>query len=139
MLKELEKRRLRRKERRRGSLLLTPLIDMIFLVALFFILNSGLVDPARLQVDLPRAESGVSERDTALTVVLKRDGTILVDDETVLLEDLTGVLRAVAGDRGPVPVVLAGDSGVPYGLLVRTLDKIRLSGLEDISLMTLRP
>ena len=128
----------RRQRRRSGGPLLTPLIDIIFLLTLFFVLNTSFRQEQYLDVNLPESETSEDIQAVGIVLTLRQDGSTAIDGEEVAWESVTAVIREKALETGAVEVIIRGDEAVPYGRAVAALDRVRLSGLESISLQTVR-
>lgn len=118
------------------GLMLTPLIDIMFLITIFFVLTSSYSQQPALEVNLPQASSGKPALTREITVVLEADGTIKVSGQAVTLDSLAGFLQQTAGGEKPPTVLLMGDQSIPYGLLIQVMDRIRLLGWDNLSLVT---
>lgn len=128
----------RRQRRRSGGPLLTPLIDIIFLLTLFFVLNTSFRQEQYLDVNLPESETSENVQAVGIVLTLRQDGSTAIDGEEIAWESVTAVIREKALETGAVEVIIRGDEAVPYGRAVAALDRVRLSGLESISLQTVR-
>jgi biopolymer transport protein ExbD len=126
--------RFRRRVRTESSLDLTPLIDVVFQLLIFFLLTSAFINPG-ISVDLPSAQSGDRGEDGGLSVSLDVQGRVFLGEREVTLESLGEELRREAGDNLDMHVSVWGDAGVPYGRLIRILDICRTSGLRRVVLM----
>lgn len=119
---------------------LTPMIDVVFQLLLFFMLATTFREPEReLEVELPRAESGSEVREPALELVIHvlRDGGVLLEGERVERERLAQRL-ASAAERDPrTPVTIRGDRAAQHESIVGVLDACGLAGLSNLSLGTL--
>jgi len=122
---------------RRARIEMLPLIDIVFLLLVFFIyamlsmaLHRGM--PVRLPV------SSVSEvdRQQVFSVTVQADGAVFVDRIAVPLDDLTGVLaRRTQGVADP-GVLLFADRALSYQQLFHVLDRIRGAGIAQVSLQS---
>ena len=131
-------REYRRNRRHRGGLLLTPLIDVIFLLCLFFALNTSFRPERYLDVDLPSSETSDDMSVEGIVLTLRTDGSIALDGNEIPWDTVTTAIRDLAEQTGAVDVVIRGDENVPYGRVVAALDRIRLAGLDSITLQTER-
>jgi biopolymer transport protein ExbD len=116
---------------------LTPLIDIVFLLLVFFMLTSHFVREQSLNIDLPVADSGeaVSE-DGQLEVVINTEGLFLIDEHIVEEHNLEGVLRQHLGERMEKLVRVRGDRGSPLGKAVMVLDAARKAGADSVDIVT---
>ncbi len=130
--------KLRRRRRDEGGVLMTPLIDMVFLTLLFFMVNAVLsINPA-IRVDLPRARSSLGAVGSDVVVTVQADGGVFVDDRRVQLEEFAVELRAALARAGTSSILLQADKALPYERLVEVMDRAKLAGTGRISLATVR-
>lgn len=112
-----------------------PLIDIVFLLLVFFIYAMLSMAVHRgMPVDLPTSQTVQIDRKLILSVTVKADETIYVDKEPVDLENLTTFLKSKAEKVKDPGVLFFADRSLPYQKLFQVLDKIRLAGLNRISL-----
>lgn len=129
-----------RGERKKARIEMIPLIDITFLLLSFFIYVSLFMVLQRgIPVRLPPAQSYEQNRASAIEVTLDAEGNLLVGDDPTDLENLGSLLESRAKSLGVDRVVLRGDGRVPYDLVVKVLDRIRLSGMGKVSLETRAP
>lgn len=120
---------------KRPRIEMLPLIDIVFLLLVFFIYAMLSMAVHRgLPVALPTSSSAKIDKQLVLSVTVKADRTIYVDKEQTSLTDLSRVLRSKAGESPEAGVLLFADSSLPYQELFRVLDQIRNAGLNRISL-----
>ncbi|UCH21774.1 MAG: biopolymer transporter ExbD [Deltaproteobacteria bacterium] len=114
-----------------------PLIDIVFLVLVFFIYAMLSMAVHRgLPVVLPTSSTSKIDKRLVLSVTVKADGTIFLDQEKVMLEDLSALLKNRANGYKESGVLLFGDRNLSYQQLFRVLDQIRIAGLQRISLQS---
>lgn len=120
---------------RRARIEILPLIDIVFLLLVFFIYAMLSMAVHRgLAVTLPASKAAGIDSRSVLSVTLKTDGTVYLDKQPVPREDLPKILRARARQSKQAGVLLFADRAVPYQELFRVLDQIRMAGLQRISL-----
>lgn len=127
-------------DRKRQPLILelTPLIDVVFLLLIFFMVSTTFVnEPSALEVDLPMSsapEMIVEGEDVGIT--LTDDGRVFVDGEGVTMDQLRGELRRIAQQSPTTQVVLRGDKGLEYQRLIDVMSIAHELGLTNFSLAT---
>lgn len=125
-----------RKQRRESLAMdLTPLIDMVFLLLVFFLVTSTFKkDELALLLKLPTAEQGTGSEKKVdqLTIELSSD-EIAVNNAKATIEELPGILEKAKKDS---LVNLRVDGDVKYTRLVKVLDLLQINKLENISLIT---
>jgi biopolymer transport protein ExbD len=122
-------------ERRKSRIEMLPLIDIVFLLLVFFIYAMLSMAVHRgLPVVLPTSSTAKIDKHLILSVTLRADGSIFLDKERMSLKDLSEALRKAARHRKETGVLLFADKAVPYQEVFRVLDQIRMAGLNRISL-----
>ncbi|WP_372591926.1 ExbD/TolR family protein [Guyparkeria sp.] len=118
---------------------LIPLIDVVFMLLIFFMLTTTFVHDRALNVALPKAEAGSEERADIENHVIELDtqGNIAVDGHMVEPDLLPERLREIADDGRPV--LLWADAEVVNQRVVTVLDMARRAGIEKIGLGTIPP
>jgi len=126
----------RRPRRSKIVLNITSMIDVIFILLLFFLVTSSFTDQPGLAIDLPSAAGTGSAGDGALTLTVSSSGEFYLNRQPVLRADLPRALAAEAA-RGPDrALVLKADRAIPYGLAVEIMDLSRTAGLRKIVALT---
>ena len=112
-----------------ASLDLTPLIDTVFMLLIFFIMATTFSKPV-LEVALAKADSAaVKELDREkLTVTITEDSRILFDDQEVAEEDIAVSLEPLSGHTA---LVFNVDKGAPFGLFIKVLDVAKSQKRSD--------
>lgn len=123
------------REHHRVRIELIPLIDIVFLLLVFFIYAMLSMAVHRgLPVQLPISSAAEIEKHTILSVTIKADGSTFVDKEPVPLSELAAVLKANAAGDHQTGVLLFADRRLSYQKLFGVLDRIRSAGLNRVSL-----
>jgi len=112
-----------------------PLIDIVFLLLVFFIYAMLSMAVHRgLPVVLPASSSTVSDKESIVSVTVKTDGSIFINAEPVAFDNLAAALTLKTGKDKQPGVLLFADRSLAYQKLFRVLDQIRQAGIERISL-----
>ena len=120
---------------RKARIEMLPLIDIVFLVLVFFIYAMLSMAVHRgLPVILPSSSTAKIEKTIVLSVTVKTDGTVFIDKKLTPLDGLTEELkRAIKGDD-KAGVLLFADRDLSYHQLFKVMDCIRMAGITKISL-----
>jgi biopolymer transport protein ExbD len=116
---------------------LTPMIDMIFQLLIFFLLTSFLILPA-VNVALPRSRSPEATSPSALTLTVRRDGSLLLAGEAVRAEDLPSLLSVALAGRTEPTLIIQADRGVAFGRVIAVMEAARAGGAREISFLVER-
>lgn len=113
---------------------LTPMIDVVFLLLIFFLITSIFARPS-LPLNLPEAETARLTQEPEVSVAVKADGAILLDGREVALAELYPALRARYQGQEKRGITLLSDKGVPFGRVVEVMDQAKKAGAEEISVL----
>lgn len=130
-----------RPKRRSGvALNLTPMIDVVFLLLVFFLLTAHFVQEKQLNIELPKAESSASlEEKKCVEVVIQADGTIHIDDKLVKLDELKETMQTHIAAAIDKEVTLRADASSRIDLTVKVMDAARLAGAQNLEIVTETP
>jgi len=117
---------------------LTPLIDVVFLLVLFFMLSSVFRVTPALQLELPKAGSAQTLSLTPLRISVDAAGAVWVNDLQSNLGELDAALSPalVGKDPAKLSVMVEADASVPYSSIVTILDVLRRKKVDNVRLMT---
>jgi biopolymer transport protein ExbD len=133
----------RRRTRSDASIELTPLIDVVFLLLIFFMVSTTFIRETELQVDLPEATGLKQEREhDIIEVIISADGQYSVNDRALvnsLPETLAQALRdATDGDLSR-RLYITADGNASHQSVVRVMDAAGQLGLTRLSITTREP
>lgn len=119
-------------ENRRARIEIVPLIDVVFLLLVFFIYAMLSMTVYRgLRVSLPRA-AGETENMETLIIAIGADNTLWVDETPVTLLEAVTLAKARATDEAQ-PVLISGDRQADLGVSIELLAALREAGIESVS------
>jgi biopolymer transport protein ExbD len=114
-----------------------PLIDIVFLLLVFFIYAMLSMAVHRgLPVLLPTSASAKIDKELIVSVTIKSDETIYVDKEQIGINDLASFLKTKAETDKDVGILLFADRSLSYQKLFQVLDQIKMAGIHRISLQS---
>ena len=124
-------------ERRGGRLEMTPLMDLMFTLLVFFIYSMlSMTVHHGVPLTLPEAKSSAVERHQNIQISITKTGHIFVNKREVALTELAGeILAAREKDKG-ITVLVSGDGAVSYERIMEVLDTLRTHGISDVVLET---
>jgi biopolymer transport protein ExbD len=116
----------------------TALVDVLLVTLIIFMLVSPTLEHG-IDVQLPVAKPYKMTATEPVLVSLSKQGALFFNTQPVTDAQLRTRLQEAARANPDTPVVLRGDTGIPYGELIRVLDLVRGSGLTNIGLATRSP
>jgi biopolymer transport protein ExbD len=119
---------------------LTPLIDVVFLLLIFFMVSTTFEHQSRIQIELPEATaSPVEIEENSIEIIIDAQGRYFIGEEQVVnteLKTLKSAISKAVGDRDTVPVTIRADANTPHQAVITALDATSQLGLIQISLAT---
>ncbi len=117
---------------------IAPLIDIVFLLLVFFMLTSTFLVPEAIELELPEASSSNVAEITPITVALKRSGEISLNGKPVALEQLRAAIEPLLKQDKEAPITLKSDAHSEVQQLLAVMDEIRSAGGSNIALATIQ-
>ncbi len=128
---------------RRLNVEITPMIDVVFLLIIFFMVTAQIARTTRAEVDLPleRGEQEEQSEEAGLVINISVDGVIIVNDEQVLLADLERIVRqevdrTTDGDPTNLKLLLRADRNAETTVLNQVLNMLESMGVGAARLAT---
>ncbi len=121
---------------------LTSLIDVLFVLVLFFMVTTTFADTSSIDVNLPTASAKASKVEKKdLTVALLESGKIFLNDgggsrKELSLREFTAELKKLQGPNAELSLLLKADKKVEHGTVVAVLDRAKEAGIEKIAIAT---
>lgn len=125
---------IRRTQKKSLGLDMAPLIDMVFLLLIFFMLSAHFIEETGISLELPQSKVAGASRPTPLTVSIDRQGRVFVDEVEVGLRDLRQALQMRLAETSRKEVVVKSDRDCRVQTLVSVMDEIRLAGARGLLL-----
>lgn len=115
---------------------LIPLINIVFLLLIFFMLAGSFVRPDPFAVAPPQALSSASAQASQLVVLLAADGRLAIGEQEVDQQELRRLIGEQLSAQPDLQVQLKADSQLAAQLLIEIMDLLRATGVEKIMLLT---
>jgi biopolymer transport protein ExbD len=113
---------------------LTPLIDCVFLLLIFFLLTSWLARPEAIEIELPESSYTEKVEENKLVISIFESGEIALNREIVSLDELAARLEFEARGVGARRALLRADKQVRLELLLKVMDEVKKAGLEAVDI-----
>lgn len=115
---------------------ISPLIDMVFILLIFFMVTTTFVKDAQVELERPSAASAKPAYTKAIRVTLDRRGEVWVDGRPVRAWMLQGTVREQLRAGADRPVLVVTDGAVAAQKLIDVIDECRLAGAKDVAVAT---
>jgi len=134
----------RRRPRTEVSIELTPLIDVVFLLLIFFMVSTTFIRETQLDLSLPEATGDLQQpEDQNIVVTIAEDGTYAVNDQALVNNQLGTLMRALQQQMGqndaPKQLIITADANATHQAVVRAMDAAGQVGLTSLSITTQAP
>ncbi len=111
---------------------IAPVVDVLFLLLIFFMVTSTFVEQPNIKLELPSTRHSEATKIERMVLTISRDGQLFLQDKPVEKKDLGKELRRVILDTGDEVLVLKADKFVPYGVVIGIMDDAKGAGFKKI-------
>ncbi|MEM9446462.1 MAG: biopolymer transporter ExbD [Verrucomicrobiota bacterium] len=119
-----------------GGVDMSPLIDCVFILLIFFIVTTVFVEEKGVEVDKPQAAASASDENNSILIAITEDGRILHEQTNLGLSGIQSLVRRKIRQED-VPVIIQSDKNSNAGLMVRVIDEAKLGGATKVSIGTI--
>jgi biopolymer transport protein ExbD len=114
---------------------ISPLIDCVFILLIFFIVTTTFVEETGVEVDKPQAASSIQLEKTSILLAITDKGEIVYGGREIGIAGVQPLVKRMM-QKEEVPVIVQADQNVQSGLLVRVIDEAKLAGAVKVSIAT---
>jgi len=118
---------------------MAPLIDMVFILLIFFLVTTSFVKEAGVDVQRPTARSAITKEKVNMVIGVTKDGLIFISGKTVDIRSVRGHVERFLAENPEASVVVVADKASQTGTVIRVLDACRLAGAKNISIAAQKP
>lgn len=130
-------RRRRQIEEEKPGLMLSPMIDMIFLLLVFFMVSTMYMNEIRtIPIRLPKAVNSETVSKSNFSVTVKKDGSVYLEDKEVPVDELVARAAAESKRDATFSVIIRGEDDTDYKNVISLLDKMKGAGVTRFGLAT---
>jgi biopolymer transport protein ExbD len=112
---------------------ITPIIDMVFLLLIFFMVGSQFARPS-IEIDLPEASTGAQSQEDALVITLEKSGRVFFEGRETTLANLQQTLKEALRENPDRAVDLRADGDASFRQFVRVMDQARGAGATRLNI-----
>lgn len=114
----------------------TPMVDVMLVLLIIFMITAPMMT-AGVTVDLPESKAQpVAGQDEPISVTVKRDGGIYLQESKIELEQIAAKLKAVAGENKEARIFVRGDRNIDYGTMMKVVGEIQAAGFPKVALIS---
>ncbi len=119
--------------KRKAIMDLTPLIDVVFLLLIFFMLSSSVITQSGIRINLPTVSKAKIGPINRIEIKIPSDDTIFVNNRQVTLEELNNIIENLDHEK---MVMIKGDQGASLGRVVRIWDICKKNNITKLNIAT---
>lgn len=128
--------RFRPRKQNIDSIDVSPLIDMVFILLIFFMVTTTFVKDMKLDINRPSAASASKASSKVVRVYIDNTNAIYIDNQPVKLWAVQSKLRDLLRDSIEKSVLVISDTSIPVERLIDVVDECRMSGAKDVAVST---
>ena len=124
------------KKKKKPGINITSLIDVLFILLIFFMVSSSFVEQPGMKLELPGIQSKEVVRMENLVLYIDKEGDMLLGEEPVTLENLGTAIKNLVPEIKEKTLILKADQATQHGLIVHVMDIAKRNGLQKIVIGT---
>ena len=129
-------RRMRRNSSEEDGIDISPLIDVVFILLIFFMVSTTFVKDAQLELQRPSAQSAEAADTKSVRISIDRQGAVYLGEEAIRLWMLQSRVREQLRASSQSSVLVIADRATPTELLIDVVDQCRMGGAKDVGVIT---
>ncbi|MBE0483319.1 MAG: biopolymer transporter ExbD [Bacterioplanes sp.] len=113
---------------------ITPMLDIVFIMLIFFIVTTSFVKESGVTVSRPSAQTAEEKKGSNILLAIRANGEIWIDRRAIDVRAVRPNVERMKAENPEGAVIIQADEFAPTGLLVKVMDQVRLAGISDISI-----
>jgi len=118
---------------------LTPMIDMVFILLIFFVVTASFVKESGVDVSRPTAKTASVKEQANIMVAITRDDEVWIDNRRVDVHLVRAHIERLHAQNPEGSVIILADEQSRTGLMIQVLDQARLAGVENVAIAASQP
>lgn len=115
---------------------ISPLIDMVFILLIFFIVTTVFVEETGVEVTKPQAASQIQLEKNSILIAITANNNVVYGGRDIGVNGVRSVVKRLIQDDPKMPVIIQADENVPTRILVRVIDEAKLAGANSVNIST---
>jgi len=115
---------------------ISPLIDVVFILLIFFIVTTVFIDETGVEVNKPRAASAEDLEKHSILIAVTANGQVYQGGRSIGIDGVRSVVAAMLESDDAMPVIIQGDTAASHGIIVKVIDAAKLAGAKTVNLAT---
>jgi len=123
-----------RKQNEDTDINVTPMLDVVFILLIFFIATASFTRETGMQVTRPRAQQAELLSNGTILIGVRSDGDIWMEEQKIELQEIRQMVERARAENPEGSVVIVADKGARVGVVAAVMDQVRLAGVEGVSI-----
>ncbi|RCU49408.1 MULTISPECIES: ExbD/TolR family protein [Corallincola] len=112
---------------------MTPMLDIVFIMLIFFIVTTSFVKEAGIEVLRPKASTATKQKNANIFIAVRENGEIWMDKRMVDVERVGANIERMLAEQPTDTVVIQADVEAKHGVVVKVMDQVKQAGIDKIS------
>jgi biopolymer transport protein ExbD len=117
---------------RNAEINMAPLIDMVFILLIFFLVTTSFVRESGVEVKRPIASTAEKQEKTTLIVAVTEEGMIYIDEKLIDIRSVRSTMERFKVENPKGNVVITADKNSLFGVSIEVLDEVRAAGISNV-------
>ena len=113
---------------------ITPMLDIVFIMLIFFIVTTTFIKETGVEVNRPNASTAVTDKKGNILIAITENNEILIDKRMIDIRAVRANVERMKAENPEGSVIIQADENSKTGLLVETMDQVRLAGVQNVSI-----
>ncbi|KGK00930.1 ExbD/TolR family protein [Thalassotalea sp. ND16A] len=123
-----------KREDEEAAIDMTPMLDIVFIMLIFFIVTTSFVKEAGIDVQKPKAANASKKPSANIFIAVRENGEIWMDKRVVDVERVSANIEKLLAEQPTDIVIIQADKGAKHGVVVKVMDAIKDAGIDKISI-----
>ncbi|MDP5032514.1 MAG: biopolymer transporter ExbD [Paraglaciecola sp.] len=115
---------------------MTPMLDIVFIMLIFFIVTTVFVKEAGIEVNKPGASQAVMPKNANIFIAVTENGDVWIDKRQVDIDSVRANLERLMAEQPSDVLIIQADKNADYGVVIEVMDQIKSAGIDRISIAT---
>ena len=117
---------------------MTPMLDIVFIMLIFFIVTTSFVKETGIEVNRPYAQTAVRNERGNILIAITESGDIWMDKRKIDVRAVRANVERMLAERPEGAVIVQADKFSQAGVMVTVMDQVRLAGVENVSIAAIK-
>jgi biopolymer transport protein ExbD len=125
-----------RVEEEEAAIDMTPMLDIVFIMLIFFIVTTVFVKEAGIEVNKPGATESIKPKNANIFIAVNERGDVWIDKHLVDVDAVRANLERLMAEQPSDVIIIQADKNAEHGVVVAVMDQIKAAGIDRISIAT---